>query len=190
MRGNNISLAGHSIKQHETVKYLGCQTDSKSSGEAMASKVLKKMNANLKFLYRQSRYLTTAYIRLFCNALIQPHLDFRCSSWFLLLKKILKLKLQKARNKCIRFYLDLPPRSHMDPSHLTKTNWLLASDRVEYCIVNIVFKYWNLIVPRYIHEMFKPSLCRCNTRSQMALDTPLRKTSTAQKSSFFLGSKI
>ena len=38
----NISSAGHSIKQHETVEYLGCQPDSKLSGEAMASKVLKK----------------------------------------------------------------------------------------------------------------------------------------------------
>ena len=37
-----ISFAGHSIKQHETVEYLGCQLDSKLSGEAMASKVLKK----------------------------------------------------------------------------------------------------------------------------------------------------
>ena len=38
----NISFTGHSIKQHETVEYLGCQLDSKLSGEAMASKVLKK----------------------------------------------------------------------------------------------------------------------------------------------------
>ena len=38
----NISFAGHPIKQHETVEYLGCQLDSKLSGEAMASKILKK----------------------------------------------------------------------------------------------------------------------------------------------------
>ena len=29
----NISSAGHSIKQHETVEYLGCQLDSKLSGD-------------------------------------------------------------------------------------------------------------------------------------------------------------
>ena len=43
------------------------------------------------------------------------------------------------------------------------------------------FKYWNGIVPEYIHEMFKPSLCRYSTKSQMALDTPLRKTNVRQK---------
>ena len=97
LREINISFAGHSIRQFETVEYLGCQLDSKLSGEAMASKVLKKINAKLKFLYRQSRYLTPAYRRLLCNALIQPHFDYGCSSWFPLLKKNLKLKLQKAK---------------------------------------------------------------------------------------------
>ena len=31
----NIYFAGHSIQKHETVKYLGCQFDSKLSKEAM-----------------------------------------------------------------------------------------------------------------------------------------------------------
>ena len=128
----NISFAGHSIKQHETV-----ELDSKLSGEVMASKVLKKINAKLKFLYHQSRYLTSAYRRLLCNALIQSHFDYGCSSWFPLSKKNLKLKLQKAQNKCIRFFLNLPPRSHINPSHSRKINWLPVSDRVEYC--NYIF---------------------------------------------------
>ena len=42
LREINIAFSGHSIKQHETVEYLGCQLDSKLSGEAMASKALKK----------------------------------------------------------------------------------------------------------------------------------------------------
>ena len=116
----NISFAGHSIEQHETVEYLSCQLDSKLSGEAMASKVLKKINAKLKFLYCQRRYLTPAYKRLLCNALIQPHFDYGCSSWFPLLKKNLKLKLQKAQNKCICFCLNLPRRSHISQFTLEK----------------------------------------------------------------------
>ena len=54
-----------------------------------------------------------------------------------------KSKTQKAQDKCIRFCLNLPPRSHIDPSYFRKINWLLVSDRVEYCIVNTTFKYWN-----------------------------------------------
>ena len=156
----------------------------------MASRVLKKINASLKFLYRQSRYLTSAYKRLLCNVLIQPHFDYGCCSSFPLSKKNLKLKLQKAQNKFIGFCLNLPPSSHIDPSHVRKIYWLPAGDRVEYCIANTVFKYWNGIVPGYIHEMLQPSLCRYSTRSQMALDIPLRKINTGQKSLSLLGPKI
>ena len=102
----------------------------------------------------------------------------------------LKLKRQKAQNKYTHFFLNLPLRSHIDLFHFRKINWLPVSDRAEYCIANTVFKYWNGIVPGYIHEMFKPSLCRYSTRSQMALEIPLRKANTAQKSLSFLGPKI
>ena len=74
-KGNYISFAGYSIKQHDTVKYLGSQLDSKLSGEALASKVLRKINAKLKFLYRESIYLIPAFRRILNNALIQAHLD-------------------------------------------------------------------------------------------------------------------
>ena len=124
------------------------------------------------------------YGSLLCNALIQPHFDYGCSLWF----PLLKLKLQKPQNKCTCFCPNLPTSSHINPSHFRKIKWLFVSDRVEYCIANnTVFKYWNGIAPEYIHEMFKPSLCRYSTRSQMALDKPLRKTNTGQKSLSFLG---
>ena len=45
-------------------------------------------------------------------------------------------------------------------------------------------------MPGYIHEMFKPSLCRYSARSQMALDIPVQKTNTGQKGLSFLGPKI
>ena len=73
---------------------------------------------------------------------------------------------------------------------LKKINWLPVSYRVKYCIANTAFKYWNGVVPGYIHKMFKTSLCRYSTRSQMALNIPLRKTISEQKSLSFLGPKI
>ena len=70
--------------------------------------------------------LTPAYTRLLCNAIIQPYFNYECFSWFPIFKKNLKLKLQKNQNKWIRFSLNLPPRSHIDPSHFGKINWLPA----------------------------------------------------------------
>ena len=60
-----------------------------------------------------------------------------------LLKKNLKLKLQKSQNRFIRFCLNLPPRSHTDLSPFRKINWLPVSGKVKYCIANTVFKYWD-----------------------------------------------
>ena len=98
-KGSYISFAGYSIKQHNAVEYIGCQRDSKLSDEALASKILGKINAKLKSFYQKSRYLTPALRILLCNALIQPYFDCGCSSWFPLLKKNLKIKLQKTYNK-------------------------------------------------------------------------------------------
>ena len=79
----------------------------------------------------------------------------------------------KKLKACICFCLNLPPRFHTYPSHLRKINWLPIIDRVGCCIANTVFKYWNEIVPRHIHERFKPLICGYSTRWQMALDIPL-----------------
>ena len=66
----DISFADYSNEQHDIVEHLGCQLDSKLSGEALASKMLGKINAfiekqipKLKFFYRKSRYLTPTFRR-------------------------------------------------------------------------------------------------------------------------------
>ena len=92
--------------------------------------------------------------------------------FFMILSNFKKLKA------CICFCLNLPPRFHTYPSHLRKINWLPIIDRVGCCIANTVFKYWNEIVPRHIHERFKPLICGYSTRWQMALDIPLREKVT------------
>ena len=57
----------------------------------MAIKYLKKVKkAKLKFLYRQNKHLTPRLNRLLYNALIQPHFDYKFTSWFPLLNKTLK----------------------------------------------------------------------------------------------------
>ena len=119
----------------------------------MASKVLNKINTKLEFLYHHSRYLTPAYKRLLCNSLIQPHFDYGCSSWFPILKKKLKVKLQKAPNKYIYTYL-LKFISQISHGSIALHKKKLASgwqqSRIPYWEYS--FKYWNGFKLRYIHE--------------------------------------
>ena len=116
-RKPSVSCGDYSLKQHDTVEY-------NISDESVARRVLKKINAKLNFLWRQSNYLNYSSRRLLCNALMQLHFDFGCRSWYLLLSKALKTKLQIAQNKCIRFCLELPSRGHINPNHFWKINCL------------------------------------------------------------------
>ena len=59
--------------------YLDCVMDKTMSGEPMALKVINKINAKLKFLYRENSFLTSGLRRMLCNALMQPHFDYACS---------------------------------------------------------------------------------------------------------------
>ena len=107
-----------------------------------------------------------------------------------MLSKAIKKRFQTIQNKCIRYCLDLPPRSHITTLHFRKINWLPVELRVELCTATTIFKFWNQLAPSYFNEIFTPSYNRYNTRSQMALDIPLRKTAIGQKNISFLGPKI
>ena len=115
-----ISFNNIEIKQYSSLTYLGCILDNTLSGEAMATKTIKKINARLNFLHRKNDFLTPDLRRLLCNALIQPHFDYVCSSWFPNLNQKLKKKLQTTQNKCIRFCLQLLSRTRFNFQHLEK----------------------------------------------------------------------
>ena len=85
------------IKQQSVVTYLGCVLEENLSGESMATKVLGNINGKLKFLYRKQSFLDSSTRRMLLNALIQPHFDYACTSWFSILNKRLSKKSNQLR---------------------------------------------------------------------------------------------
>ena len=63
----------------------------------------------------------------------------------------------------------------MGAKEFKKINWLLTKQRVEKRIATKVFNYWKGASSLYVDELFVPSRNKCNTRSQMALEIPLKK---------------
>ena len=176
----NISFHDHSIRlntlvYYNCVEYLGCFLDYDLNGETLARKILKKIKDKLRFLYRQADFLNPSCRRLLCNALIQPHFDYGCTSWYPLLNKAFKKRFQTTQSKYIRYCLDLPSRSHISATHFRKINWLPVDLRVGLCTATSVYKYWNQLTLSYFNDIFTPSLNRYNTRSQMALVYPYEK---------------
>ena len=91
------------IKQHSSVKYLGCMIDETMSEETIALSVINKINNKLKFLYWKSRFLSPTLRRLLCHALIQPHFNYAGSAWYPNLIKESKNRIQTSQTKWIRF---------------------------------------------------------------------------------------
>ena len=179
------------IKQHPKVSYLGCILDEDMSGESMATKVLRKINSKLRFLYRKNRFLTSSLRRLLCNALIQPHFDYACSAWYPNLNKKLSKKLQTTQNKCIRFCLQLGNRSHIGASEFEQINWLPVNERFKQCVCATVFKYVHNLCPVYMSEVFFPVDHSSQTRNSLfKLLQPFRKTKPGQHGLSYLGPSI
>ena len=85
----NIQYNDIKIKQYSKVTYLGCIFDKTLSGESIAIHVINKIDLNLelRFLYRQNRFLNFPLRRLLCNAMIQPLFDYACNAWHPNIKK-------------------------------------------------------------------------------------------------------
>jgi len=187
----NIRRDDINIIQHSKVTYLGCILDCNMSGEYMATKVLLKINARLRFLNRNKKVLNRALKRLLCNALIQPHFDYACQAWFPNLTKALSTKIQCAQNKCIRFCLKLNSHTHLDKQHFKEINWLPIPERINQRICVNVYKYFNHIAPTYMSDIFIPQQTQINTRNSMfRLKTQIKKSNMGQNSLSFLGPKL
>ena len=117
------------IKQHSKVTYLGCVLDEDLSGESMSTKVMGKINGRITFLYRKNRFFDSSLHPLLCNALVQPHFDYACSSWYPNLTHNLRKKRQTTQNQCIRFCLQLGNSSHIGATEFKQINWLSINER-------------------------------------------------------------
>ena len=186
----NISYQNTKIIQKNEVKYLGVVLDKNLKCDSMVKNVSTKVSNKLCFLYRKQKYLDKDVRRLLCNALIQKHYDYACSSWYPLLTKTLKKRLQVTQNKCIRFCLNLNNRVRIDKPKFKDINWLPIEKRVEQCISAIVFKYFLKNVPSYIEDILVPKVTKYDFRKPNILTLPFCTTSIGQKAISFQAPRI
>ena len=129
---------------------------------------------------------------MLCNALIQPHFDYACPTWYLNLTVKTKKKIQIMQNKCIRFCLSLDKIHYISEEDFRLKNWLPTSKRVDQCIHNITFKFVSNTCPYYLTEIFEfASPCRIDiTNKFVKLKIPFCKTNMGQKAILFVGPSL
>ena len=178
---------GHVIKATDKVKYLGLSIDSLLNGESIVSSIIQKVNARLKFLYRQAGCLDRGSRMTLSSALIQCYFDYSCSSWFSSLSKHLKQKLQVCQNKMVRFILNLGPRHSINCDILDSLNMLNVEARVKQLRLNHVFNIVQGLAPNYLQENFTlvSSTSRYATRSSSNRNFIVPQISTYEAGTFY-----
>ena len=126
--------------------------DQELSGEA--NEVIKKVNARLRFMYRQGYFLTSSMRKTLCNSLIQCHFDYACSSWYSTLSKYFQKRLQVTQNKVVRFVSKYNPRRSVRSSDLSKL-WNTESSKWDWimCIGYIIIAVqntWETILYKFL----------------------------------------
>ena len=129
---------------------------------------------------------------MLCNALIQPHFDYACTSWYPNLTEKTKKKIQIMQNKCIRFCLRLNKMQHIPVAEFRSINCLPTKERVHQWINAITFKFVNKNCPFYLNEIFEfAPYCRIDRRNSFAnLKHPFHKTNTGQKTLLYNGPSL
>ena len=124
--------------------------------------------------------------------MIQPFFDYVCNAWYPSINKKLKIRLQVAQNKCIRYCLKLNDRSSMKSKDFEKKNWLPIHERVSQCSLCSIYKFFTKNCPNYFDEIRVPLETNgVHTRSScQKLNVPHRKTNVGQKALSSVGPSL
>ena len=144
------------LKQYSKITYLGCIFDETLSRESMAIHVINKINSRLRFLHCQNRFLNFPLQRFSCCATIQPFFEYACNAWYPNINKKMKMRVEVAQNKCIRFCLKLNDRSSIKSEDFEKINWLLIHERISQCSLCSIYKFFAKNCPNYFDEIYVP----------------------------------
>ena len=151
-----ITCDGSPVNRVSSVKYLGVQLDQSFNFSNHALELTKKCASRIAFLYRNSSCLDEYCRRILCNSLIQPHLDYCCSSWYESLSRQLKDKLDVIKRRMVKLVYSKSHFYHVSTVDLKSLSWMSISDRVKFFKLVHVFKIRLGKAPDYLSVDFKP----------------------------------
>ena len=108
-----VSCDGMVVGQVSKVKYLGVTLDQDFKFKNHVTELIKKCAGRIGFLYRNSSFLDFDCRRIMCNSLIQPYLDYCCSTWYSSITKQLRDRLDVIQRRMVRFVLSKDSLYHV-----------------------------------------------------------------------------
>ena len=110
------------------------------------------------------------------------------NAWDPNINKKLKMCLQAAQNKCIRFCLKLNDRSSIKSEDFEKINWLPIHERISQCSLCSIYNFFAKNCPNYFDEIYVPLETNGihTPSSYQKLSVSHRKTNVGQKALFYI----
>ena len=149
-----VHCDGTPVERKFSVKYLGVMLDANMNGSVHVGNLMKVCAGRLAFLYRYSSLLDKKCRQTLCASLIQPHIDYCCSSWFGGLSVTLKERLSVIQRKMVRFVCGMDYRGHVDNKNLRDLTWLNIPDRVRLFRMSHLFRIRHKLAPKYLLSNF------------------------------------
>ncbi len=183
--GFAVKCKDTTINSTTEVNYLGIKIDETLSGNGILNTILEKCNGRIKFLYRQARCFPTALKKTLCQSLVQSHLDYALSSWYVAMSQKAKNKLQIIQNKMTRFILDLGPRTHITTKHMVDLNTLKLPEGAKQLRLTTTHKIYYKQAPTYIQTKFNKTRDRAQHTRGSHLNFVVPNVKGAESNTFY-----
>ena len=149
-----IKLRDTVVSRVTFVKYLGVQLDQFLNFSNHVENLLKKANAKLGFLYRNSQFLNSYVRRLLCQSLIFSNVEYCSPAWYYRITSPVRESLNVLQRKCARFSFGWGPRTHIGDEELSNLGWIPFSKRVMFFSLVHAYKVRNGLSPAYLSDGF------------------------------------
>ena len=185
-----ILLNNEIIERKHHVKNLGVIFDELFSWTNHVNKIVSSAFFKLKQVYRFKNFLSHESKVNVCETYVLCHFNY-CDLVYFNISDILKYKIQKVQNTCLRFIFELRKYDHVS-SCLKDLNTLNMEDRRICHGLTLMKKIKNKVAPAYLIERITlhENLHRYNTRNRNNIVIDRSNTTLRQKSFFPFFSKL
>ncbi len=183
----NIQLKGESIKESDSIKYLGVTVDRDLKWTSHISGLRKKASAGIACLRKLSPSIPINTRKLLFNALVRPHLDYCSVVWHACSSKLTD-RVESIQNYGMRVILGKPPRTPSSPLR-SQLGWTTLEQRREELMLIQVHRCIIKAAPTYMQELFSKNSdhrsAQVSTRGLVNLHLPRPSTELLRKSFSF-----
>ena len=180
-----VKIGNIPIERKLHVKNLGVIFDETLSWDKHINKCIGKAYGKFKQAFRFKKFLSQKAKLNISETYILSQFNY-CDALFLNASNILKNKIQKVQNSCLRFALDLRKFEHIT-IHRKKLDLLNMDERRSLHSLTLMHKIVKQIAPAYLCTRIKRHVDIHNYRTRNRLGLAITNMKTAKKSNSFFG---